>query len=153
MADNSNHSSDKGENLKRLSDKASASNLSHVPVKTFMEKSNFSIPEGTKIYSAIMMLAAHKVGSAPVVNRLQHIVGVISEHDLLIQTATRDVAAVLEYTKNPMTLKPDSTLLEALAMLYKNKVRRIPVVDPSGLVLGVVTRMHVLSRLIGKSGA
>ncbi len=142
--------SDKAGNLQKLTDKAKASDLSNVAVKTFMDKNPFTVPEGTKIYSAIMMLAAHKVGSAPVVNRSQHIVGVISEHDLLIQTATRDVAAAMEYTKNPLTLKGESTLLDALAMLYKNKVRRVPVVDPFGVVIGVVTRMDVLSRLIGK---
>lgn len=150
MGDNKPDNSDKSGHLQKLTEKANASDLSHLAVKTFMEKNPFCVPEGTKIYSAIVMLAAHKVGSAPVTNRSNHIVGVISEHDLLIQTATRDVAHAMEYTKNPLTLKPESTLLEALAMLFKNKARRLPVVDPFGAVVGIVTRMHVLSRLIGK---
>jgi CBS domain-containing protein len=141
---------DSATHIQSLTNKAEASKISDVQVKTFMHKNPLSIPEGTKIYSAIFMLAAHHVGSAPVVSHLQHIVGVISEHDLLIQTATRDVAAPITFTRNPMTLKPESTLQEALVLLYKHKVRRVPVVDQLGVVVGLVTRMDVLSRLIGK---
>jgi IMP dehydrogenase len=143
-------SSPKDTHLQNLTDKAEASKISDVEVKTFMHKNPLNVPEGTKIYSAIFMLAAHHVGSAPVVNNSQHIVGVISEHDLLIQTATRDVAAPITFTHNPMMLKPESTLQEALVLLYKHKVRRLPVVDALGNVVGLVTRMDVLSRLIGK---
>src|SRR5271154_3077689 len=111
---------DAAAHIQSLTDKAEASKISNVTVKTFMHKNPLNIPEGTKIYSAIFMLAAHHVGSAPVVNHQQKIVGVISEHDLLIQTATRDVAAPIGFTKNPLTIKPEATLQEALVLLYKH---------------------------------
>ncbi len=135
--------------LSNLQKRAEAKSVADVRVSTFMSKNLLSVPEGTKIFSAIYMLAAHKVGSAPVVNAQQKIVGVVSEHDLLLQTAVRDVTAPIEYTKNPHMVAPTSTLRDALVSLYKHKVRRLPVVE-AGFIVGTITRMDVLSRLIGK---
>lgn len=136
--------------LADLTSKAEKARVSESPVYSFMSKNPVSLIEGTKIFSAIQALLAHSVGSAPVVSSKNKIVGVISEHDLLIQTATRDVTEEIEYKKNPIVVGPDTTLKDVLVMLYKMKVRRIPVVTKDGLVCGIVTRMDVLAKLIGK---
>ena len=136
--------------LANLQSQAEAQSVAEVPVHTFMSKNLLSVPEGTKIYSAIYMLNAHKVGCSPVVNNLQKIVGIISEHDLLLQTAVRDVVSPIDYVKPAITVELNSTLREALVLLYKHKFRRIPVVDPRGYVVGTITRMDVLCKLIGK---
>ena len=147
-------SSDKDKNkdqqlsgLKSVADKA---RVSEALVYSFMSKNPVSIVEGTKIHNAIQALSAHSVGSAPVVNKQGKIIGVISEHDLLIQTATRDVIEPIEFKKTIITVTPETTLKEALILLYKNKVRRVPVVMKDQTVCGVVTRMDVLLKLIGK---
>ncbi len=138
------------EGLANLQSQAEAKSVADVPVHTFMSKNLLSIPEGTKIYSAIYMMAAHKVGCAPVVNKQQKIVGVISEHDLLLQTAVRDVVSSIEFVKPAITVDLNSTLREALVLLYKHKFRRIPVVESRGFIAGSVTRMDILCKLIGK---
>lgn len=141
--------SDDKSRLQGLTAKADAAAVSNAPVHSFMSKNTVSVPEGTKIYSAIQMLIAHNVGSAPVINRSQNIIGVISEHDLLLQTATLDVASPIVFTKNPVVVEGSATLSDALLILYKKKVRRLPVVE-AGKVIGIITRMDILSRLIGK---
>ena len=137
------------EGLTNLQRQAEEKSVADVPVSAFMSKNLISVPEGTKIYSAIYMLAAHKVGSAPVVNAQQKIVGVISEHDLLLQTAVRDVVSPIQFQKSPITIELNAPLREALVLLYKHKFRRIPVTE-RGFVVGTVTRMDVLCKLIGK---
>ncbi len=137
------------EGLNNLQRQAEEKSIASVAVHTFMSKNLVSVPEGTKIYSAIYMLAAHKVGAAPVVNSQQKIVGVISEHDLLLQTAVRDVVSPIEFSKTPVTIDLNATLREALVLLYKHKFRRIPVTE-RGYVVGTVTRMDILCKLIGK---
>ncbi len=137
------------EGLTNLQRQAEEKSIADVPVSEFMSKNLLSVPEGTKIYSAIYMLVAHKVGSAPVVNVQNKIVGVISEHDLLLQTAVRDVVSAIEFHKSPVTIELNATLRDALVLLYKHKFRRIPVTE-RGVVVGTVTRMDVLCKLIGK---
>lgn len=136
--------------LEGLKSKAERASVSNAPVSDFMSKNPVLIQEGTKIYNAIQTLTTHKVGSAPVVNRQNKIVGVVSEHDLLIQTATRDVTEPIQFSTEPITVDPKTPLKEALVLLYKKKVRRIPVVDETRTVVGTVTRMDVLLKLIGK---
>ncbi len=135
--------------LKNITAKVEAARLGDTPVKSFMSRNAVSVPTGTKIYSAVQMLAAHKVGSAPVVDGQQKIVGIISEHDLLIQTAVRDISSPIQFSISVVSITPETTLREAIALLYKMKVRRIPVVQ-RGEIMGIVTRMDVLSRLIGR---
>lgn len=137
--------------LDELQGKAEKARVSDAPVYSFMTNSTFSITEGTKIYNAIQALAVQKVGSAPVVNKQNKIVGVISEHDLLIQTATRDVVEPIQYMKNPITVTPDTPLRDVLVLLYRKKIRRVPVVMKDQTVVGVVSRMDVLLKLIGKA--
>lgn len=137
-------------NLDELKSKAEKARVSDAPVYSFMSKSHVTIQEGSKIFSAIQTLAAHKVGSAPVVNRMNKIIGVISEHDLLIQTATRDVIEPILFTHNPVTVTPETPLKDVLVLLFKRKIHRIPVVMKDFSVVGIVTRMDVLLKLIGK---
>jgi IMP dehydrogenase len=115
-----------------------------------MSKNAVSINEGSKIYIAIQTLVSHKVGSAPVVDRAGKLLGVISEHDLLLQTATRDVTEPIQYAKTAITVTPETKLKDVLILLYTKKVRRIPVVMKDRSVVGIVTRMDVLMKLIGK---
>lgn len=136
--------------LENIQEKAHKARVGDSPVYSFMSKNPVSIAEGTKIYMAIQALATHKVGSAPVVNAKGQIIGVISEHDLLIQTATKDVIDQIDFKKDPVTVKPDAALKDVLVFLYKMKIRRLPVVGPDQSVVGVVTRMDVLLKLIGK---
>lgn len=142
--------SDKGR-LEILKQKAVKARVSESAVYSFMSKNVVSIIEGTKIYSAIQALANHGVGSAPVVNSTGKILGIISEHDLLIQTATRDVTEPITYVKDVQTVTPETALKEVLILLYKNKVRRMPVVMKDKSVVGIVTRMDILLKLIGQS--
>jgi CBS domain-containing protein len=115
-----------------------------------MSKNTVSVSEGSKIYTAIQTLASHKIGSAPVVDRAGKLVGIISEHDLLLQTATRDVTDPIHFAKDTISVTPETKLKDALILLYKNKVRRIPVIMKDRSVVGIVTRMDVLMKLIGK---
>lgn len=137
--------------LDTIQAKATDARVSDSPVYSFMSKNAVSITEGTKIQYAVQALNVHRVGSAPVVNSQEKIVGVISEHDLLLQSATKDLSEVIDYKKEVMSVTPETPLKEVLVMLYKNKVRRIPVVMKDGTVVGVVTRMDVLLKLIGKA--
>jgi IMP dehydrogenase len=136
--------------LESLQDKANKARVSESAVYSFMSKNPVTIAEGSKIFTAIQTLTAHKVGAAPVVDKQGRIVGVVSEHDLLIQTATRDISEPIQFTKDPVTVTPETKLKDALILLYKRKVRRIPVIMKDRTIVGMVTRMDVLLKLLGK---
>ena len=47
-------------------------------------------------------------------------------------------------THNPITITPDIPIAEALEWMRREKVRRFPVVDKKGKLLGIVTRSDLL---------
>jgi acetoin utilization protein AcuB len=47
-------------------------------------------------------------------------------------------------TVNPLTLQPDVSINDALALMRREKVRRVPVVDKKGKLVGVVTHNDLM---------
>jgi acetoin utilization protein AcuB len=46
-------------------------------------------------------------------------------------------------TANPLTVPPDQTLIEAYLLMQQHGIRRLPIVDASGLLCGIVTRSDI----------
>jgi acetoin utilization protein AcuB len=47
-------------------------------------------------------------------------------------------------TRNPITISPDLSIAEAMEWMRREKVRRFPVVDKKGKLVGIVTREDLL---------
>ena len=47
-------------------------------------------------------------------------------------------------TKNPITVKGDVSVLEAKSLMNKNKISKLPVVDNSGRLTGIITRNDLI---------
>lgn len=134
--------------VQKLAQRAEDAKISELPVEAFMKPSVLNIVAGTKIYSAIQALSNFGVSGAPVVDGAQRLIGMISEYDLLMQAATRDIAEEISYKKETVSVDPKTTLAEVLILFYKKRYRRIPVVNKTNRVLGIVSRIDVLNRLI-----
>ena len=50
-------------------------------------------------------------------------------------------------TRDPVTVQPQTPLLEALGLLLSHKIKRLPVVDDEGRLVGLVGRSEVLQAL------
>jgi CBS domain-containing protein len=50
-------------------------------------------------------------------------------------------------TSDPVTVAPDQPIREAARLIAQRRHNRLPVVDPDGQLLGVVTRLDVLEAL------
>ena len=101
------------------------------------------------------VLHEHRISGFPVVDGEGVVVGVVSESDLLARQASararrkqadpaRLTAADL-MSWPPATIGPDETVRHAARLMYSRKLRRLPVVDHRGRLLGIVTRADLLS--------
>jgi CBS domain-containing protein len=55
------------------------------------------------------------------------------------------IEVLQEYTKPLVSIKPDASLFEAIQMLYKHRVHRLPVLDQTtGNVLYILTHKRIL---------
>ena len=112
----------------------------------------------------VVALREHRVSAFPVIDDDGKVVGVVSEADLLTkealdgepgvfsgilhhrdQTKARGVTAGDLMTAAVVTVAPGDTVEHAARLMYNRKVKRLPVTDAEGHLVGIVSRTDVLS--------
>ena len=124
---------------------ANQAKLALTPVSQFMSPDSMVLEENYTIKGTIEIFRVHKISGAPIVDFQKKILGVISEYDLLIQAASRPLHFQIEYKSQIIAVNPDTVLKDVLVMLYKKKLKWMPVITKEGYVQGIVTRIDVLN--------
>jgi CBS domain-containing protein len=138
----------------------------HSLVKDLMTTPVVTVGPETPFKEIVACLAEHRVSAVPVVDDSRRVLGVVSEADLLLKEefpepeqdlplwwtrrARLDRAkAAASVARDLMTvavvaISPDATVAEAARRMHTAKVKRLPVVDRSGQLLGIVSRSDLL---------
>jgi CBS domain-containing protein len=113
-------------------------------------------------------LRQYRVSGFPVIDDEGKVIGVVSEADLLAKEAVADgrpaapgrIASVVHHkevkkaggvsagdlmTHPAVTIRPDDSAEHAARLMYSLQVKRLPVVDAGGCLIGIVSRADVLS--------
>jgi CBS domain-containing protein len=111
-------------------------------IEKLMTRNVITLPADASVYDAVKLMNKNKIGCLVVVDN-SHIVGILTERDLLER--------VLEKCRNPketriseimtrhvITGKPNMELSEATEVMFKNKVKKLPIIEKNRLV-GIVT--------------
>jgi CBS domain-containing protein len=116
-------------------------------VRDVMTRRVVSVREDASFKEMADMLRRIRISAFPVVNGANRVIGVVSEADLLVreeEKATGVTAADL-MTCPAITVGPDASVAEAARIMYDRRVKRLPVVDPAGRLLGIISRADVLA--------
>jgi CBS domain-containing protein len=115
-------------------------------IRDLMTENPSSCERGTPVAEAAKVMARENVGSVPVVEGGK-LVGVVTDRDLVVRllaegrdpqsTTVGEVAS-----SEPVTLSPDDGLDQALQLLARHQVRRLPVVEGERLV-GIVAQADI----------
>ncbi|MGA5822031.1 CBS domain-containing protein [Kitasatospora sp. NPDC094028] len=111
------------------------------------------------------LLAEHDITAVPVLDHEDRPLGVVSEADLLLNEAAQEDPAGLLLTPNlpprerarsrattavglmtgpAVCARPEWTVVEAARLMQSEHVKRLPVVDEAGRLVGVVSRSDLL---------
>jgi CBS domain-containing protein len=109
-------------------------------------------------------LREDRVSAFPVLDDEDKVIGVVSEADLLTKEALNGEPGVLDsilhhrdqqkargttagdlMTHPAVTIAPDDTIAHAAQLMYSRKVKRLPVTDVEGHLVGIVSRADVLA--------
>lgn len=105
---------------------------------------------GDTAANAAKIMKTQDVGSVPVCQDLgtRKLVGIVTDRDIALYVVakgrdarTTQVASVM--TRNPLTCRPDDDLEMALNAMERFQVRRIPVVNGDGQVVGIIALADV----------
>ncbi|RSM64257.1 hypothetical protein DMB66_20335 [Actinoplanes sp. ATCC 53533] len=134
-------------------------------VDDVMTKDVVSVREDTPYRAVVDLLIGRRVSAVPVVDRAERVIGVVSEADLLhkveagggahprisdawrrrgdrAKAGGRTAADVM--TSPVVTAEPSLSLAAAARRMQREHVKRLPVVDSFGHLIGIVTRSDLL---------
>lgn len=81
----------------------------------------------------------------PVVDDRGHLVGVISDRDLLSSLHGRKPRSVAEVmTREVLTTRADTQAHAAASLMLDHKISSLPVVDSTGVLVGIITQTDFL---------
>ena len=103
----------------------------------------FTVTPGTTVGQISQQLSTRRIGSVLVVDRLDHIVGIVSERDLVHALAVNGKQALaLEasqvMTRDVVTCDPDDSIDHVMEIMTRGRFRHLPVVH-NGELLGLVS--------------
>jgi CBS domain-containing protein len=135
-------------------------------VRDVMTTTVVTVEESIPYKEIARLLAENKISGVPVLSTGRHVAGVVSEADLLAEEEKRAWERVAvpghglrsqghwaltarQLMSSPaITIHPDATTSGAARLMNAHHVRRLPVVDSGGCLLGIVSRRDLLSVLL-----
>lgn len=107
--------------------------------------------------AAARRMEEHKVGCLVVVDRKRHPIGIVTDRDLMLHciahgndAGTQQVAQAM--STPVVTAREEMPIEDALSQLSASGIRRLPVVDGAGALLGLLALDDVLD-LLGEEAA
>ncbi len=95
-------------------------------------------PEET-VGHALKIMAEHKIGGIPVVDKQKRLIGIVTNRDLRFEeNMNRSVKDVMT-SENLITINQQINLEKAKEILQKHKIEKLPVVDDNGKLIGLIT--------------
>jgi CBS domain-containing protein len=124
-----------------------------------------TVRKATRYKEVARLMSEYKVNAMPVVTDKGHVIGMVSEADMLrkqertfrrlgtgLPRRTRHQRKQAEagtagglMTSPAITIYPDAPLGAAARLMNGHNIRRLPVVDASGELIGIVSRRDLLS--------
>ena len=146
-------------------------------VKEIMTREVNSISPDISAWEGLMELSNNKISGLPVINQHGKLVGMFTEKEVLSFILPSYVEKVghFIYEENPkstktklsalnkltvgqlmrkevVTISEEVALCEAARVMLIQKARRLPVLDKSGKVVGIIAREDVLKAFIQETG-
>lgn len=118
--------------------------------KEIMTRDIVQASEDMTIEEALKVLINHRITGLPVVNAKGKMTGVISEYDILrqISKSEKNDAKIFQdpihFSKTIDAISEDAPLSKIVSQFIDTKFRRLPVVDGSGNLVGIITRRDVM---------
>ena len=142
-------------------------------VADIMTPNPISVTPKTSLKDAITIIAEKKISGLPVVDEQGKVTGIISESDLMWQETgvepppyimlldsviylqnpgryDKEIHKALGQTvedvmsDRPITIQAHQSVKEAAKLMHDKKIRRLPVVDQEGKIVGIITQGDVV---------
>jgi IMP dehydrogenase len=106
-----------------------------------------TLPPTAVVSDALELMAAYRISGVPVVDADRRLVGILTNRDLRFEKDGAKAVSELMTSTNLVTAPVGTTLEEAEAILHRNRIEKLPVVDEEGLLRGLITVKDIDKRI------
>jgi len=110
-----------------------------------------TVKAGDSVVEAAKLMKGEDAGIAPIVDG-DRLVGVVTDRDIAIRVVAEgrdpESTTVVDIaSQNVVTVDPEQDLDEALRLMAQHQLRRLPVVEEDGKLVGIVAQADVARRV------
>ena len=106
-----------------------------------------TLAPGNTVAEALELMERYRISGVPITDDEDVLVGILTNRDLRFETDTAQPISALMTSRNLVTAPFGTTLEEAEAILHRNKIEKLPVVDADGRLKGLITVKDISKRI------
>ncbi|WP_432072750.1 CBS domain-containing protein [Streptomyces wuyuanensis] len=129
--------------------------MRHRRVADLMTPDAVAVRPGTTFKEIARLLDEFGISAVPVVDVDGRPMGVVSEADLVRRQASGGGAATAQglMTSPAVVARPEWSVVKAARVMDKNRIKRLPVTDDAGRVIGVLSRSDLIQLFLRRDRA
>lgn len=151
-------------------------------VSDIMTKEVMAVKRHTPVNEVAKLMGAHDISGVPVVDDENHVVGIITELDLIVRNTRLEMPRFIEVldwgriplerpshaqerlrhmlgteavdimTDKVVTIGPEAAVEDVAELMVKRRVNPVPVVDADGKLIGIVSRADLVDMMAEQIG-
>ncbi len=108
-----------------------------------------SLPPSATLADAEAIMGRHKISGVPIVDDDERLVGILTNRDIRFCTEAEFGRGVTEFmtSENLVTAPVGTSLEEAVVLLHRHRIEKLPLVDDDGRLKGLITVKDITKRI------
>jgi CBS domain-containing membrane protein len=141
-----------------------------IPVSLVMTRDVITVKRDMSLKDLARLLTEKGISGVPVVDDLNRVIGIVTEADIIFQTGQKRSRGLREFlreligephpkdTRGPLselrvgdimstpviTATPDMDIRDVAVILAEKRIKRMPVVDSDGRLIGIISRQDIV---------
>ena len=103
-----------------------------------------TLTKDKNVAHAKSLMSKYKIGGIPVINDSGELIGIITNRDLRFENNNDRPIAEVMTSENLVTAKEGTSLKQAEMILQDHKIEKLPVVNPKGKLVGLITYRDII---------
>lgn len=130
--------------------------IESVPVSNVMVRNVKTAEENQSVNSIAKMMSENNIGSVVIVksNDVEGLSGIITERDIVRIAGAAQISSILQLiardimSKPVITIDAASSIQDAIQSMKLNNIRRLPVVNREGKMVGIIADKDIFRAII-----
>ena len=124
----------------------------HRSIRELMTTNPKTVEPSANVVDAARIMKQQDVGPVPVVENGDRLAGIVTDRDIVLRVVAEggdpQATTVGEIMSRDLaTVDPDQPLDEALRLMARHQVRRLPVCEEDGWLVGIVAQADIATEL------